>query len=92
MRPAVASLFFLVACMPVEQHNATEAEANMLDSFGATDFQDLVGQPDSNLFPEDLPAPVRILKPGMAVTMDYRPDRLNIEISTEGVISRVFCG
>ena len=92
MRAAVASFIFLVACVPVEHQKSTEEGKDMSASCGAADFQDLVGQSESDLIPEDLPAPVRIIEPGMAVTMDYRPDRLNIEISEEGVISRVFCG
>lgn len=36
--------------------------------------------------------PTRILRPGMAVTMDYSPTRLNIEVDTAERIVRVQCG
>ncbi len=36
--------------------------------------------------------PVRVLKPGMAVTMDYRSDRLNISVNADNVITRFHCG
>ena len=36
--------------------------------------------------------PVRIIHPGTAVTMDYRDDRLNMEINETGTIFRVACG
>ena len=35
---------------------------------------------------------VRVIRPGMAVTMDYRADRLNIEIDDDNRIVRVHCG
>jgi len=35
---------------------------------------------------------VRVIRPGMAVTMDYRADRLNIDVDEDGRITRVHCG
>ena len=35
---------------------------------------------------------LRVIAPGMAVTMDYRPDRLNIETDAQGRITRIKCG
>ncbi|MET4895997.1 I78 family peptidase inhibitor [Sphingomonadaceae bacterium jetA1] len=35
---------------------------------------------------------LRVNAPGMAVTMDYRSDRLNIATDTKGRIVRVTCG
>lgn len=37
------------------------------------------------------PAQVRITRPGQPVTMDYRPDRLNIDIGENGRIKRFHC-
>jgi hypothetical protein len=34
---------------------------------------------------------IRVLKPGMAVTMDYRTDRLNIDTDDKGVIKALRC-
>lgn len=36
--------------------------------------------------------PIRIIRPGDAVTMDYRADRLNIELGDDGRIKRFRCG
>lgn len=36
-------------------------------------------------------SPVRVLKPGSIMTMDYRPDRLNIEVDAQGTITRFRC-
>jgi hypothetical protein len=35
--------------------------------------------------------PMRVIKPGMAVTMDYRPDRLNVQVGEDGKISKFTC-
>lgn len=59
---------------------------------GAEDLQGIVGKPfDVSMIPPDRKA-VRVVRPGMAVTMDYRSDRLNIELDDEDVITKVTCG
>ena len=35
---------------------------------------------------------VRVIKPGQAVTMDYRGDRLNVEVDAHNAIVRITCG
>lgn len=35
---------------------------------------------------------VRVLKPGMAATMDFRDDRLNLNLDEHDVIVKVSCG
>ncbi|KRB86464.1 hypothetical protein ASE00_07120 [Sphingomonas sp. Root710] len=35
---------------------------------------------------------VRVIRPGQAVTQDYRADRLNIEVDDSGNVVRVRCG
>ncbi|MCJ2187373.1 I78 family peptidase inhibitor [Novosphingobium beihaiensis] len=35
--------------------------------------------------------PVRVLRPGSVVTMDYRPDRLNVDLDANGVIKGFRC-
>lgn len=35
---------------------------------------------------------VRVIKPGQPVTMDYRQDRLNVEVDDHGAIVRINCG
>lgn len=35
---------------------------------------------------------VRVIQPGTAVTMDYVPNRLNVEIGTDGRIKSIRCG
>ena len=59
---------------------------------GADGMQSLVGQPASVLQTMRFGTTTRIIRPGMAVTMDFSPSRLNIEIDTAELITRVSCG
>lgn len=62
------------------------------DACGANALQSLVGQPAAVLETIKFGVTTRVIRPGMAVTMDYSPSRLNIEIDDAEVISRVTCG
>lgn len=62
------------------------------DACGASGLQDLVGQSAKKLEVIRFAHSVRIIRPGMAVTMDYSAERLNIEVNAAEVISRVSCG
>lgn len=59
---------------------------------GADTHQDWVGQSVAALNSVTLPKGARVLFPTTPATMDYRPDRLNIEVSKADKITRVFCG
>lgn len=59
----------------------------------AAELQGLVGQPEA--LAQTVVNPVgatRIIRPGEAVTLDYSPSRLNIEIGADGRIASVHCG
>ncbi|WP_420859599.1 I78 family peptidase inhibitor [Marivivens marinus] len=62
------------------------------DTCGAAEFSPLVGQQSNALERQLIMRQVRVIRPGDAVTMDYRPDRLNFEIDSAGQIARIFCG
>ncbi len=62
------------------------------DSCGAARLADLVGAPATALEERLLLAPVRVIRPGQPVTMDYFPGRLNIGIDGNERITRLFCG
>lgn len=36
--------------------------------------------------------PARILPPGSVMTMDYRAERINVELDDADIVVRVFCG
>ena len=62
------------------------------ESCGAEALQGLVGQSARVLETMRFGTTTRILRPGMAVTMDYSPTRLNISIDEHERIRRVTCG
>jgi Peptidase inhibitor I78 family len=68
------------------------AEAPEPNACGADGMQDLVGRDRSVFAAMTFPVGTRIIEPGMAITEDYSPTRLNIDIRTDGRIARVWCG
>ncbi|PIB26662.1 hypothetical protein BFP76_12300 [Amylibacter kogurei] len=78
----------VVACetqMPVEVIDTPKECA-------AASYQHLLWQPQSFLDGVTLPKNTRVIGPDMAVTMDYRSDRMNITIGKLGRIERIYCG
>ena len=62
------------------------------DACGASGMQALVGQGRDVLAAMTVPAGTRVIRPGMAVTEDYGPARLNIDLNETGTVTRVWCG
>lgn len=62
------------------------------ESCGAADLQNLVGQDVSVLSGIRFSQPLRVYRQGDPVTMDFNPERLNIETGPGSVILRVSCG
>ena len=81
---ALSALLLLSACE--DQKESGQAGACNPNGYGT-----LVGKSIAAI---TLPADrdIRVITPGMAVTLDYNPERLNIEIDQTGVIRRVYCG
>ena len=84
------SLFFvaLAACTTAEPPLPPQLE----DTCGARDFADLIGQEATALERRLLLGPVRVIRPGDAVTLDFRPDRVNFKIDENETIQAVDCG
>ena len=53
---------------------------------------DLEGDDVETIDESVMPERTRFIPPGTAVTMDYIPDRLNLEVDSYGFITRVYCG
>ena len=62
------------------------------DTCGFAPYTRLVGQDATALERELILRQVRVIRPGDAVTMDFRPERLNFEIDPVGRVGRLFCG
>ncbi len=61
-----------------------------------TPIANLIGKPFTPALSADAKtrsgaATVRVIRPGMAVTMDYRSDRLNIELDERDVVTKLGC-
>ncbi|KAI1133201.1 hypothetical protein F5Y10DRAFT_229626 [Nemania abortiva] len=44
---------------------------------------------ETNFCKKDLPQQCRVIQPGMLVTKDFRPDRLNVHVKEDGTVSHV---
>jgi hypothetical protein len=62
------------------------------DTCGAARFAHLVGQGPEAARALGLPQRTRIIGHGDPVTMDYLPDRLNIQLGPDGKIRQISCG
>ena len=85
---ALLPLLALAACAEPAVAPAPEPEPDLCS---AASLQGLVGQPASVLRTMLLPAGTRVINPGDAVTMDFRPDRMNGETGTDGRIAKIAC-
>ena len=91
MRISILCVPLLAACVqaaPAPEHKPTYEGK----SCGADGYQNLIGQSANLLAAMTFPAPMRVIRPGMAVTMDYSEDRLNITVDKKNRISDVYCG
>ncbi|MEO1040752.1 MAG: I78 family peptidase inhibitor [Pseudomonadota bacterium] len=70
---------------------SVDTEALEKTPCGAEGYQSFVGQPLASVtYPNDLR--VRVLRPGVMVTMEYVAERMNIHIDEDGIVKRVICG
>ena len=84
----LAALLALGACVAPAPAPAPAPDTDLCK---AAALQGLVGQPKSVLRTMLLPAGSRVINPGDAVTADFRPDRLNVEIGTDDRIAKIGC-
>lgn len=75
-----------------ESFNEEIAEDATKVDMSCGDHSSWVGNPVDEAAVKELGQPYRILKPGMPMTMDYRADRINVEIDDADTVIRVFCG
>ena len=98
MLPAlvVASSFVLGACASTGPETGGN-QPPMADSCKADAAKSVVGQSATPDVVEQARTQAgaevaRVLKPGQAVTMEYRAGRLNVMVDANGVIESVRCG
>jgi Peptidase inhibitor I78 family len=89
---AIALPLMVSACVEPGVGPQVPIDPMPVDECGAGALQGLVGQSARVLLTMRFSQDVRVIQPGMAVTMDFLPNRLNIWIAEGDVIERVTCG
>ena len=92
----VATLLASAACTPVEMRGETPAAAPVVATCNAGSLGDLVGKRASDARADVMQTrsgsrTLRWIAPNPAVTMDFRPDRLNVYVDAKGRIERFTC-
>ena len=93
----IAVPLLLMACAPVNGGAETPPPEHGAGACNADKAQSFVGQQGTVEIAAQArdaagAATIRWLRPGMAVTMDYRTDRLNIELDAGDKIVSIRCG
>lgn len=91
---AILPLFALAACATTDPDPGQPISTPVLgeNDCDAEALGYLVGQDFAEVDHETLPRPYRAIRPGMAVTMDYREDRTNFDLDENDRVLRVYCG
>ncbi|WIV50921.1 I78 family peptidase inhibitor [Marivivens sp. LCG002] len=97
MRKFLVLPVFLAACSggyvpPEAPASPQPASMPAVDTCEAANYAGLVGQPATELEKVLIMRMVRVIRPGDAVTMDMRAERINFEVSGEETIERIYCG
>lgn len=92
--PLLAAVLALAACRGTPPETTPPPPAESCD---AARVQDVLGKPRSEALAEDArrrsgARTVRYLMPDMMVTMEYRGDRLNLQVGSDGRIGSARCG
>ena len=94
-------LLMLAGCAPVtppaEGNQNPQEQPGEAGSCDAAKAQSFVGEPENAAIAERArkesgARTVRWLRPGQIVTMEYRDDRLNLELDSQGKIIAIRCG
>ena len=89
----MAVLVGLAACAtpPAATTPGNPEEATQADTCGIARFQHWIGMRAAQIDRATLPQGTRVITPEMAVTMDFRAERLNIMVGTDGIIGSMRC-
>ena len=88
-----ALLLTLAACGPVVVLPTEPDGGNgSSDSCGAAGLTEFLGQDASVIAATLFTNPIRVIRPGEMVTMEFNPNRINFEVDGEERIVRIYCG
>lgn len=90
---AIAGVAIVASCQMSDTGSTPKAsEPSGLSSCGASDLGYMIGLRAAEIDFSGQSAPVRIIGPDTAVTMDHRPERLNVMTDKNGIITKLTCG
>ncbi|MES3153013.1 I78 family peptidase inhibitor [Sphingomonas faeni] len=92
----VAALLASAGCTPIEMRGEKPVPAPIAAACNADSLGDLVGKRASDARADVMQTrsgarTLRWIAPNTAVTMDFRPDRLNVYVDAKGRIERFTC-
>jgi hypothetical protein len=90
MKFSILAGLLLAGCGAAVTPTANRAPASAPDTCNAAAHQGLVGQDAASSLA--LPEPKRLYGPNDAVTMDYNPARLNVQLDAVDNIVAITCG
>lgn len=92
--PFLSGLFcgMLIAAIGASTTGMAQSDDQGARTACLTDAQMALPGQDVDAAQSVLPEQARIIPPDSAVTQDYRPDRVNVDVDEDGVILRVWCG
>ncbi|HVY85105.1 MAG TPA: I78 family peptidase inhibitor [Caulobacterales bacterium] len=74
-----------------QQADADEQQHPQQDTCGLERFRHLIGTPADAIDQSTLPPHTRIIRPGMMITQDFSPQRLNLRIAPDGKVASIGC-
>ena len=95
--PALAAIVAVPLAACAQMPTVDETPVMGAGQCDASKLGDLIGKTATSAVVADaqqrsMSRTVRVIKPGMAVTMDYRTDRLNIDVTDRNVVTATRCG
>ena len=95
--PALAAIVAVPLAACAQMPPVDETPVMGAGQCDASKLSDLIGKTATSAVVADaqqrsMSRTVRVIKPGMAVTMDYRTDRLNIDVTDRNVVTATRCG
>ena len=95
--PALAAIVAVPLAACAQMPPVDETPVMGAGQCDASKLGDLIGKTATSALVADaqqrsMSRTVRVIKPGMAVTMDYRTDRLNIDVTDRNVVTATRCG
>jgi|APIni6443716594_1056825.scaffolds.fasta_scaffold1394746_1 Peptidase inhibitor I78 family len=81
----------LAACTTTAPSETSAIPAGDKDTCGAARYANLIGKPVIDPAVPAASRDIRHIRPNSVVTMDFSPQRLNIDVNDQGVITGLRC-